>query len=124
MIVYASGKISEPVSKEVFIFPASFAQQRLWFLDQLERETAVYNMTSAMRIAGAVETRALKQSINEIVQRHEALRTTFKPVDGQPMQLVSESASLNLPVIDLPELPAELREAESKQLAISEAQQS
>ncbi len=77
-----------------------------------------------MRIAGAVETRALKQSINEIVQRHEALRTTFKPVDGQPMQLVSESASLNLPVIDLTELPAELREAESKQLAISEAQQS
>ena len=63
---------------DVSTFPASYAQQRLWFLDQLEPATALYNVPGAFRLRGRLDVGAFERSLNEIVQRHEALRTTFE----------------------------------------------
>ena len=71
-------------SEEVFVFPASFAQQRLWFLDQLVPGNPFYNVSAAVRLSGQLSESALEQTFNEIVRRHEALRTTFAMVEGQP----------------------------------------
>jgi hypothetical protein len=70
--------------------PLSFAQQRLWFLDQLEPNSSVYNISSAFRLSGALKISALEKSIDEIIRRHETLRTTFAVVNGQPVQVIAE----------------------------------
>jgi amino acid adenylation domain-containing protein len=103
--------------------PLSFAQQRLWFLYQLEPDKPFYNIPAAVRLKGQLDVAALEQSINEILRRHEVLRTSFKTVEGQPVQVISPSILLSLPVIDLSELPEAYRETEIKQLQIAEAQQ-
>ena len=72
---------------EVFTFPTSYAQQRLWFLDQLEPATALYSVAEAFRLRGRLDVGVLERSLNEIVQRHEALRTTFESRDGEPFQV-------------------------------------
>src|SRR5690242_20153642 len=88
--------------EEVFVFPASFAQQRLWFLDQLAPGRATYTIPMAIRFSGSLDLTALAQSLSEIVYRHEALRTTFRVVDGSPVQVVAASSpNMRLPVIDL-----------------------
>src|SRR6266699_6152331 len=69
--------------------PLSFAQQRLWFLDQLAPGSPVYNISEGLRLKGALDVTALEQSLKEIVRRHEAVRTTFRAVDGQPVQVIS-----------------------------------
>src|SRR5262245_56294698 len=81
--------------------PLSFSQERLWFLDQLEPGNSVYNMSATFRVSGRLDTAALEQSLNEIVCRHEVLRTTFKSVDGVPRQVVAAQLTLPLPVMDL-----------------------
>jgi amino acid adenylation domain-containing protein len=81
--------------------PLSFSQERLWFLDQLEPGSTVYNMSSAYRVSGRLDVSALETSLNEVVRRHEVLRTTFKSVDGVPRQVVAAQLTLPLPVIDL-----------------------
>src|SRR6476646_4399769 len=68
-------------------FPLSFAQQRLWFLAQLQPGSVLYNMPAAVRLTGPLDVPSLAQSINEMVNRHEALRTTFAAVVGQPIQV-------------------------------------
>jgi amino acid adenylation domain-containing protein len=83
---------------------ASFAQQRLWFLDQFEPGTGLYNMPAAWRIHGALNLLALEQSLNEIVRRHEALRTTFAAENGFPVQVIAERLRLTLPITDLSSL--------------------
>ena len=102
--------------------PLSFAQQRLWFLDRLEPNSSTYNIPSALRLKGPLDTNALEQSLNEIVRRHEALRTTFSMVEGQPVQKISASLSLPLSVIDLSQLPESEREDEARRLTNEEAQ--
>src|SRR5689334_8946660 len=82
-------------------FPLSFAQQRLWFLDQLTPGSAAYNIFSTMRLRGALDVAAMEQAYRQIVQRHESLRTTFQAVDGQPHQVISPTLEVSLPVIDL-----------------------
>ncbi|MBA3568937.1 MAG: condensation protein, partial [Pyrinomonadaceae bacterium] len=67
----------------------SFAQQRLWFLDQLESNSPLYNIPAAVRLTGHLNMAALEQSFNEIVRRHEALRTRFAVVDGSPVQVIA-----------------------------------
>src|SRR5690349_4527819 len=67
--------------------PLSFAQQRLWFLHQLDPQSIAYNMPTALRLTGVLNTDALAWSINEIIRRHESLRTTFKLVAAEPMQV-------------------------------------
>src|SRR5438105_1367880 len=73
-----------PLRKESGPWALSFAQQRLWFLEQLEPGTPTYNIPGAIRLTGTLNVLALEQGVNEIVRRHEVLRTTFTTVDGQP----------------------------------------
>ena len=101
--------------------PLSFAQQRLWFLDQLEPGNPAYNIPAAMRLRGALNVAALEQGLNEVVQRHEVLRTTFSLVEGQPVQVIAPTLTLTLPVVDLRNLPGTQREAEALWLATEEA---
>lgn len=102
--------------------PLSFAQQRLWFLDQLVPGNPFYNVDTTTRLNNELDVDALEQSVNEIVRRHESLRTTFKVVDGQPVQIVAPALKLHFPVVDLCHLPPEEREAEAARLAHEEAQ--
>ena len=100
--------------------PLSFSQQRMWLLDQLEPDTPTYNISNALRLSGTLEVEALKRSIEEIVSRHEALRTTFTAVDGEPVQVISPAIDTKLPVEDLSGLPKAERESEAKRLALEE----
>jgi aspartate racemase len=104
--------------------PLSFAQQRLWFLAQLEPDSSAYNIPAAFRLIGLLNVAALSQSLSEIVRRHEVFRTTFPSVDGQPKQVISLHTALTLPVIDLRELPQDQGLSEARRLATEEAQQS
>ncbi len=91
---------------EVFIFPTSFAQQRLWFLDQLASGNPFYNVSTAFCLTGSLNFTALKQTFKEIVHRHETLRTTFVMVEQQPVQAIAPSLTIPLPVIDLRNAPS------------------
>ena len=104
------------------VLPLSFAQQRLWFLDQLVPENIAYNVADALRLRGGLNVAALEQSINEIMRRHEAVRTTFPEVDGNPIQVITPFRHLDLPLIDLSSLSDEDREAQAVRLAAAEAQ--
>ncbi|MBW4493512.1 MAG: amino acid adenylation domain-containing protein [Oscillatoria princeps RMCB-10] len=101
--------------------PLSFAQQRLWFLDKLEPGSPVYNLPTAIRLQGALNTEALTRSINEIVRRHEALRTVFAAADGEPFQEIAPTLTVQLPVVDLQHFPPEQRQVEAQRLALEEA---
>src|SRR5690242_21770168 len=81
--------------------PLSFAQQRLWFLDQLEPNTPLYTLAAAMQMQGRLHLAALEQALDGIIQRHEVLRTTFAAVDGRPMQRIAVRAVIDLRLIDL-----------------------
>ncbi|HEV2735418.1 MAG TPA: amino acid adenylation domain-containing protein, partial [Longimicrobiaceae bacterium] len=101
--------------------PLSFAQQRLWFLQQMEPASPAYNMPFALRLRGALEVDALERALEALVRRHESLRTVFPVVDGEPVQVVREAAPFALPVADLRPLAAGARDAEARRLAASEA---
>ncbi len=104
--------------------PLSFAQQRLWFLDQFTPGSTVYNMPSATRLRGRLDVRSLAASLNTIVQRHEVLRTSFPAgPDGQPFQAIAPSLELPLNLIDLSALPEQKREEECLHYARKEEQQ-
>jgi amino acid adenylation domain-containing protein len=92
--------------------PLSFAQQRLWFLDQLEPGSAFYNIPVMVRMEGQLDEAALERSFEELVRRHESLRTIFREEQGQPVQVIVPEARLPLAVVDLRELPAGERETE------------
>jgi len=92
--------------------PLSFAQQRLWFLDQLEPNSPLYNIPIAMRLSGVLNVEALQKSLNAVLARHEALRTHFVVVDGNPVQVIGESRSMEFRVTDLSEKPSSERETE------------
>jgi len=106
-----------------FIFPASFAQQRLWFLEQLDPGKSVYHMLYVVRFDTRVDVAALEQSLNEVVRRHESLRTSFATVDGQPMQVVAKEIRIEIPVVDLSELSPDERELEAQRWSQREAEQ-
>ncbi len=104
--------------------PLSFAQQRLWFLAQLEPDSAFYNIPAAVRLEGKLNIEALQQSFNEIVRRHEALRTNFLSIEGQAVAVISEEKPLTLlSILDISSLSAFQQQAEVKQQATQEAQQ-
>ncbi len=102
--------------------PLSFAQQRLWFLYQWQPDTAVYNIPIFVRLHGRLDVPALEQTLNEIIRRHESLRTTFALNEGRPFQIVAPSLSLTLPVTALSHMPEAEREAEAQRLALEESQ--
>ena len=87
--------------EEVFVFPASFGQQRLWFLDRLFPNSSGYNVVNVLRLKGLLNITALEASFNEIVRRHEVLRTNFDTVKGNPVQIVSSELKISISLIDL-----------------------
>lgn len=91
--------------------PLSYAQQRLWFLDQFEGGSPEYNMPVALRLRGALEVAALHQTINLIVARHESLRTHFAELDGEPMQVIATQLIIDLPLEDLSRLDQTAQQA-------------
>lgn len=105
-------------------FPLSFAQRRLWFLDQMNPGSAVYNIPAAIRLTGLLNTTALERSLDEIVNRHEILRTSFTSVDGNPMQVVANKRSAALKIVDLSALPETEREAKAMRLVACESRRS
>jgi aspartate racemase len=102
--------------------PLSFAQQRLWFLDQMEPNRALYNMPVALRLGGALNMPVLQRCLSEVLRRHEPLRTCFETVEGQPVQVIQPAASLEMPLVDLRSLADPERQAEAKRLCVAEAQ--
>lgn len=101
--------------------PLSFAQQRLWFLDQLVPGNPFYAEHVAVRLRLPLNVNALQRALNEIVRRHESLRTTFDVVDGQPVQRIRPDCSVDLPVLDLRPVGAARAEAEAATIATEEA---
>ena len=102
--------------------PASLSQERLWFIEQLS-PSAAYNSGHTIRLIGTLNLAALEQSLNEIVRRHEALRTIFAAVDGQPFQIVTPPSNSSLLTIDLRGITgAAEREAEAERIVIEEAE--
>jgi acyl-CoA synthetase (AMP-forming)/AMP-acid ligase II/acyl carrier protein len=102
--------------------PLSYAQQRLWFLNQLGLSHDAYNLLEAMRLLGMLDVAALAQSLREIVRRHEVLRTTFTTIEGQPRQVIRPTTHLPFPIADLQEVPACEREAQLHTLVREEGQ--
>ncbi|WP_442936453.1 non-ribosomal peptide synthase/polyketide synthase [Nostoc sp.] len=90
--------------------PLSYAQQRLWFLDQLEPNSASYNIPFGLRLVGSLNFAALEQSLIEIIYRHEALRTNFVTVDGKPSQIIQTATNWSVAVVKLQHLPASEQE--------------
>jgi amino acid adenylation domain-containing protein len=99
--------------------PLSFSQQRLWLLDRLEPGSSAYNMPMPVRVRGRLDRAALEQALDEIVRRHESLRTTFAEQDGEPVQVIAPPESFSLPLADLSGLCEEVRRAEERLLAES-----
>ena len=104
--------------------PLSFAQQRLWFLHQLEAESAAYNLPVAVRLSGVLDVGALTGAVAEIVNRHESLRTAFTVVDDQPVQVVAPTLRLAVPMVDLTELGPVSREQALRRVLQQEGQRS
>jgi amino acid adenylation domain-containing protein len=111
-----------PVEREGELL-LSFAQARLWFLEQLEPGSGAYNIPAAVRLTGSLDVVALEQSLQEIVLRHEALRTTFAMVSGEPLQVIAPVLALSVPLVDLRSLSEAQQKAEVKRLATESAQQ-
>ncbi len=101
--------------EEVFVFPASFGQQRLWFLDRLFPNSSCYNVVNVLRLTGLLNVTVLESSFNEIIRRHEVLRTNFDTVDGKPVQLILPELKISIPLIDLQPLPIKERETAAQQ---------
>lgn len=110
-------------SEAVFVFPVSFAQQRLWFVDRLFPGNSFYNVPTAIRLSGVLNIKALSESFNEIVRRHEILRTSFGTQEGQPVQLIAPYEKVNLAIASLQHLPVSEREAAAQQVIATEIQQ-
>jgi amino acid adenylation domain-containing protein len=113
-----------PASRDGEIpLPLSFAQQRLWFLQQLEPESPFYNVPVAVRLSGRLDASALAGALAQVVRRHATLRTRFLAVEGRPVQEIADRAAPDLPVLDLSGLPQPAARTEAQRLARSEPRQ-
>jgi hypothetical protein len=99
--------------QKTYVFPTTFAQRRLWFLDQLQPLSVSYLVPWSMRLTGELDVAALEASLNEIVRRHEVFRTRFSMRDDAPVQVVASSLKIEMPVVDLSIDPARERRAEA-----------
>ena len=102
--------------------PLSFAQQRLWFLDQFDPNSAVYNIVLPVHFAGPVDAAMLEGALNDLIARHETLRTTFSTIEGDPVQVISPSLKIKIPVHDLRKAPERSRKVELQRLITRQAQ--
>jgi amino acid adenylation domain-containing protein len=98
--------------------PLSFAQERLWFLHQLDPESTAYNVSIPLRVTGRLNLPALSQSISEAVRRHESLRTTFDVVDGKPVQIINSVRDIDLQIVDLTSFPESQRQEIVRRLVV------
>ena len=105
---------------DVFVFPLSFAQQRLWFFQQMYPQSPAYNMPVAIRLRGQLELHHLQATLDELARRHEVLRTSIDLVDGQPAQIISQPTTISLPVDDLSSLPEVEKETATRKLVSAE----
>ncbi|WP_037584798.1 condensation domain-containing protein, partial [Stigmatella aurantiaca] len=101
--------------------PLSFAQERLWFMDQLEPGSALFNVPIALRFQGQLDPDALEKSLQEIIRRHEVLRTNFVATGDKPVQVITPDLPFQVPVVDLSSLPEQEREAEVQRRAGEDA---
>src|SRR5262249_47595902 len=104
--------------------PLSFAQQRLWFLEQLEPGNPIYNIAAVVRMTGLLKVGALEGALNEVVRRHEILRTTFDNVNGRAEQRIMAALRISVPLINLTQLPEAERAVESRRLTDEESKRS
>ncbi len=107
---------SLPRRQDRQLAPLSFAQERLWFLNQLEPESAAYNEPRALRLTGLLNIEALQRTLRAIIQRHETLRTTIVMIDGKPMQRIAEHRDIEVPLIDLQAINENVRDTEARRL--------
>ncbi len=103
------------------LFPLSYAQERLWFLDQLYPNSSMYNISTAVKIRGKLNIELLEKSLNQLIQRHEILRTRFVTIDGIPYQAISKQFTITIPVINIQDIPEEEKAAKIKTLVNEEA---
>src|SRR5581483_8861174 len=108
--------------KQFNVFPVSFAQQRMWVLDQLLEKSGLYTISGGVRLHGSLHPDALQQALSAIVARHEALRTVFVELSGQPVQVIQPVTPLTLPVQDLSHLPTRGQESEVQRLLTEESE--
>lgn len=113
----------EVFEEDIFVFPPSFTQERLWLLEQLRGERAIYTFSGALELRGCLQIPALEKALGEIVERHEILRTTFPMVDGSPVQAIAPNVKVVLPVVDLQGLGKEAQLDEVKRLMVQAERQ-
>ena len=111
----------QPVSRGEELL-MSFAQQRLWFIYQLDPHNPAYNLPAAIRLSGKLNEEALEKSLSAIVQRHESLRTSFADIQGRCVQVIKPHQSMDLPLVDLSDMDKDERDAEALRLAQGEGQ--
>ena len=111
-----------PLRKRTETPSLSFSQTRMWLLDQLNPGNPAYNRPSNLQLLGKLNVAALEQSLNEIVHRHQVLRTSFPAKNGQPVQEIAPNLRVTLPVVNLSHLSSEARNHEVQKLAVEEAQ--
>lgn len=120
---------SEPVGSkpaaseqgEVFVLPASLCQERFWGLDRLNPGNPTWSVPVRFRLQGKLDPALVERAFNRIIQRHEVLRTTFTVVDGEPAQVIKPALEIEVPVIDLRQIPKPERDAEIDKLSLKEA---
>lgn len=108
-------------SREVCQFPLSAAQKRIWFMEQLDADSPIYNISTAVRLTGHIDVNALNTAVHKIIERHETLRTTFPVINGQPVQSIAPTLTLTIPIIQREGLPDTEWVAEIKHLAEEDA---
>ncbi len=113
---------SNKTMDDEFIFPVSFSQERLWFLEQLEKKTSSYNMAGALRLEGDLDTKALQRALNKIVNRHEILSTTFAVVNGTLSQVVSPTTDIPIKMVVLKDHEDSNQSVELQRLIRQESQ--
>ena len=113
---------TRPEQGDSWIFPTSFSQRRLWFIHQLEPGNTLYNVPGPYRIRGHLDPALIERAFRVVIARHEILRTTFRLVDGEPMQIVSATSDFQLPSVDLRSLSPAAREAEVARIIHEESQ--
>lgn len=110
------------LEEEVFVFPASFAQKRLWFIDQFIPGQHFYNVPTALKLEGNLNLAALEQTLEQILCRHEILRTNFKMIEGEVMQMIIPALTIPLRVINLEGVSPEQQETEAMRLLVAECE--
>ncbi|MGB9234323.1 MAG: condensation domain-containing protein [Terriglobales bacterium] len=112
---------SSPEQGEVFVLPASLGQERFWALDRLNPGNPTWSVPVRFRLQGALDPALLSRAFNQILQRHEVLRTTFTVSDGKPAQVIKPALEIQVPVVDLRQIPKPERDAELDKLSFKEA---